>query len=106
MSVSEGITLDESLEGFISLHKNIAYVKNQGVLIRDDEEFKRDQKSVLLISGGERGKGIKKLKKVLIINDAGGSGHEPFPIGFVGHGMLSTAVCGQIFTSPSVTRYL
>lgn len=37
---------------------------------------------------------------------AGGSGHEPFPIGFIGHGMLSTAVCGQIFTSPSVTRYL
>lgn len=31
----------------------------------------------------------------------GGSGHEPAHAGFVGSGMLSAAVCGQVFTSPT-----
>lgn len=31
----------------------------------------------------------------------GGSGHEPAHAGFVGEGMLSAAVCGQVFTSPT-----
>lgn len=30
----------------------------------------------------------------------GGSGHEPLHAGFVGPGMLSAAVCGEVFTSP------
>lgn len=31
----------------------------------------------------------------------GGSGHEPAHAGFIGDGMLSAAVCGQVFTSPT-----
>lgn len=31
----------------------------------------------------------------------GGSGHEPSHAGFVGQGMLSAAVCGEVFTSPT-----
>ncbi|WEV36178.1 dihydroxyacetone kinase subunit DhaK [Lactobacillus sp. ESL0677] len=31
----------------------------------------------------------------------GGSGHEPTHAGFVGKGMLSAAVCGEVFTSPT-----
>ncbi|MCI1903107.1 MAG: dihydroxyacetone kinase subunit DhaK [Enterococcaceae bacterium] len=31
----------------------------------------------------------------------GGSGHEPTHAGYVGDGMLSAAVCGQVFTSPT-----
>ena len=31
----------------------------------------------------------------------GGSGHEPTHAGYVGQGMLSAAVCGQVFTSPT-----
>ncbi|MEU3727151.1 dihydroxyacetone kinase subunit DhaK [Streptomyces sp. NPDC031705] len=30
----------------------------------------------------------------------GGSGHEPLHAGFVGHGMLSAACAGEVFTSP------
>ena len=30
----------------------------------------------------------------------GGSGHEPSHAGFVGKGMLTAAVCGEIFASP------
>lgn len=31
----------------------------------------------------------------------GGSGHEPAHAGYVGQGMLSAAICGQVFTSPT-----
>lgn len=36
----------------------------------------------------------------------GGSGHEPSHAGFVGQGMLSAAVCGDVFASPSVDAVL
>lgn len=39
--------------------------------------------------------------KVALIS-GGGSGHEPAHAGFVGRGMLDAAVCGPVFTSPSV----
>ncbi|RMC49034.1 dihydroxyacetone kinase subunit DhaK [Lactobacillus sp. ESL0228] len=38
--------------------------------------------------------------KVGIVS-GGGSGHEPAHAGFVGKGMLTAAVCGQVFTSPT-----
>lgn len=38
--------------------------------------------------------------KVGIVS-GGGSGHEPAHAGFVGQGMLSAAVAGQVFTSPT-----
>lgn len=36
----------------------------------------------------------------------GGSGHEPSHAGFVGKGMLSAAVCGEVFTSPTPDQIL
>jgi ATP-dependent dihydroxyacetone kinase len=39
--------------------------------------------------------------KVALIS-GGGSGHEPAHAGFVGAGMLTAAVCGEVFASPSV----
>ena len=41
-----------------------------------------------------------KSGKVALVS-GGGSGHEPAHAGFVGEGMLSAAVCGAIFTSPT-----
>ncbi|RZF41246.1 hypothetical protein LSTR_LSTR010474 [Laodelphax striatellus] len=35
-----------------------------------------------------------------------GSGHEPFPTGFIGKGMLTAAACGNIFSCPSVNNCL
>jgi dihydroxyacetone kinase len=52
------------------------------VLVRSDIEVYRE-KYVTIISGG-------------------GSGHEPAHAGFIGDGMLSCAVLGNIFASPSV----
>lgn len=53
MASIDEISLRNSLFGFISVHKDVIYVKDHNILIRDDEEFKRDTKSVLIISGGE-----------------------------------------------------
>jgi dihydroxyacetone kinase len=43
--------------------------------------------------------------KVAIVS-GGGAGHEPAHVGFVGDGMLTAAVCGEIFASPSVDAVL
>ncbi|MEQ4530015.1 MAG: dihydroxyacetone kinase subunit DhaK, partial [Mixta sp.] len=43
--------------------------------------------------------------KVALIS-GGGSGHEPAHVGFVGKGMLTAAVCGDVFASPSVDAVL
>lgn len=41
--------------------------------------------------------------KVTLIS-GGGSGHEPAHAGFVGKGMLTAAVCGDVFASPSIMQ--
>lgn len=43
--------------------------------------------------------------KVALVS-GGGSGHEPAHAGFVGDGMLTAAVCGDVFASPSVDAVL
>lgn len=43
--------------------------------------------------------------RVAVIS-GGGSGHEPAHAGFVGKGMLTAAVCGDLFASPSVDAIL
>jgi ATP-dependent dihydroxyacetone kinase len=43
--------------------------------------------------------------KVALVS-GGGSGHEPSHAGFVGEGMLTAAVCGDVFASPSVDAVL
>ena len=56
-------------------------IPNTQAVIRNDELFAQ-RPQVGLVSGG-------------------GSGHEPLHAGFVGAGMLTAAVCGEIFTSPT-----
>lgn len=43
--------------------------------------------------------------KVALVS-GGGSGHEPSHAGFVGRGMLTAAVCGDVFASPSMDAVL
>ena len=45
-------------------------------------------------------------KSRVALISGGGSGHEPSHAGFVGEGMLSAAVCGDVFASPSVEAVL
>ncbi|KAK9824231.1 hypothetical protein WJX72_008791 [[Myrmecia] bisecta] len=43
--------------------------------------------------------------KVAVIS-GGGSGHEPAHAGYIGRGMLTAAVCGDVFASPSADAVL
>ncbi|MFK7853922.1 MAG: dihydroxyacetone kinase subunit DhaK [Granulosicoccus sp.] len=45
-------------------------------------------------------------KSQVALVSGGGSGHEPGHAGFVGKGMLTAAVCGDVFASPSVDAVL
>src|SRR5690349_9423184 len=69
------------IDGLAAIHPGLRRVPGHWVLIRDDAEAVRDRR-VALISGG-------------------GSGHEPAHAGYVGRGMLSAAVAGDVFASPN-----
>ena len=43
--------------------------------------------------------------KVAVISE-GGAGHEPAQAGFVGEGMLTAAICGDVFASPPIDSIL
>ncbi|KAF9961311.1 Dihydroxyacetone kinase 2, partial [Modicella reniformis] len=45
-------------------------------------------------------------KRQVTLFCGGGSGHEPSHAGFVGHGMLTAAVSGHVFASPSSSQVL
>ncbi len=76
--------LTEMLDGLTYAHDElIARVNETGIITRVQHEAGK----VGLISGG-------------------GSGHEPAHAGFVGKGMLSAAVCGEVFTSPTPDQIL
>lgn len=78
--------VSEMLEGLVTLDPGLLRVLNHNVLVRADAEEMRERQ-VALISGG-------------------GSGHEPAHAGYIGSGMLSAAVAGEIFTSPSARSVL
>lgn len=72
---------------------------------------------LLRLSGGKLARldGYPHIKVVLrsdwdrarvALVSGGGSGHEPSHAGFVGQGMLTAAVCGEVFASPSVDAVL
>lgn len=73
--------VEEMVEGLVAAYPGLARLPGQAVIIRADAAEERDRR-VALISGG-------------------GSGHEPAHAGYVGRGMLSAAVLGEVFTSPS-----
>ncbi|MBX6313034.1 MAG: dihydroxyacetone kinase subunit DhaK, partial [Isosphaeraceae bacterium] len=73
--------VEEMVEGLVALYPGLRRLQGHAVLLRADIEEVREQR-VAVISGG-------------------GSGHEPAHAGYVGRGMLSAAVAGDVFTSPS-----
>ncbi len=80
-----GVVL-EMLEGLVDLQPGLALLGGENVVIRSDLPAPA-ARPVAVISGG-------------------GSGHEPAHAGYVGEGMLSAAIAGDVFTSPSVDAIL
>jgi ATP-dependent dihydroxyacetone kinase len=73
--------VEEMLRGLVLLHPGSVRLSGHKVVVRTDSEQARAQQ-VAVLSGG-------------------GSGHEPAHAGYIGVGMLSAAVLGEVFTSPS-----
>ena len=74
----------EMLDGLAYVHSDLVHrVEGFDVIARNE----RAAGQVGLISGG-------------------GSGHEPAHAGFVGDGMLSAAIAGAVFTSPTPDQIL
>lgn len=97
--------LKNEIKGWMSMKKimndpsNIVEEMMQGMLIGHSEIIKR------VPDTGVLQRKIEKTGKVAVIS-GGGSGHEPAHAGFVGEGMLSAAVCGAVFTSPTPDQIL
>lgn len=72
--------VEEMLQGLTILSPGSARLPGYRVMLRADAAEVRD-KQVAIVSGG-------------------GSGHEPAHAGYIGAGMLSAAVAGEVFTSP------
>jgi len=73
--------VEEMLQGLSVLHSGSVRLSGHKVMFRKDSDLTSDRQ-VAIISGG-------------------GSGHEPAHAGYIGDGMLSAAVAGEVFTSPS-----
>ena len=76
--------VDEMLDGMVFAYDSLVERVSETMVIHRKEE---KNGKVGLVSGG-------------------GSGHEPSHAGFVGKGMLSSAVAGQMFTSPTPDQVL
>jgi dihydroxyacetone kinase len=77
--------VEEMLQGLAVLHPGAARLPGHKVMVRSDA-----------LPNAERSRG----QQVAVLS-GGGSGHEPAHAGYIGEGMLSAAVLGEVFTSPS-----
>ncbi|HEM5491116.1 TPA: DhaKLM operon coactivator DhaQ [Streptococcus suis] len=71
------------IEGFYRTNQYVKKLEHQPILVQKEQ----DSQLVPIVSGG-------------------GSGHEPAHVGFVGKGMLTAAVYGEIFTPPTAEEVL
>jgi dihydroxyacetone kinase len=73
----------EMLDGLVAFNPGLSLLDGQPIVVRRDAGITDEQGQVTIVSGG-------------------GAGHEPAHGGYVGPGMLSAAVVGEVFTSPAV----
>ncbi|MVW72596.1 dihydroxyacetone kinase family protein [Bordetella sp. 15P40C-2] len=76
----------EALEGLVASTGHLALVEGENIVV-------------------QRELADPQMRRVAVIS-GGGSGHEPAHAGYVGAGMLTAAVAGDVFTSPSVDAVL
>ena len=79
--------VSDMLEGVVLSDDRLVLLSGEDVVVRKDYREHANEGKVCIISGG-------------------GAGHEPAHGGYVGPGMLTAAVAGPVFTSPSVDAIL
>ncbi|PJE32924.1 Dihydroxyacetone kinase [Pseudooceanicola marinus] len=77
----------DALSGYVRSQPGLRLIEGRTIVLRADLEAVTGAGKVALLSGG-------------------GSGHEPAHAGFVGKGMLTAAVAGDVFASPSTDEVL
>ncbi|HSV82718.1 MAG TPA: dihydroxyacetone kinase subunit DhaL [Ramlibacter sp.] len=77
----------ELLEGLAMFDPRVVLLQGHTIALRADAQALKDRGEVALISGG-------------------GAGHEPAHAGYIGRGLLTAAVAGEVFTSPSTDAVL
>lgn len=92
---------------FMNDRKNYIHETIEGLVKSNSERLSRleGSNSIKVVFRRDWNKEVEGKSNVAIIS-GGGSGHEPAHAGFVGKGMLTAAVCGEIFSSPSVEAIL
>ncbi|KAJ8874207.1 hypothetical protein PR048_025049 [Dryococelus australis] len=71
--------VDDALAGLVLINPSVVLLKEERAVVRQD--YKQLGGRVMLVSGGA-------------------SGHEPYPAGYVGPGMLTAAVVGDVSVAP------
>ncbi|MFV0244725.1 MAG: dihydroxyacetone kinase family protein [Qingshengfaniella sp.] len=79
--------IPQALAGLVAASNGLRLIEGTTIVVRDDLETVTGTGKVALISGG-------------------GSGHEPAHAGYVGPGLLTAAVAGDVFASPSTDAVL
>lgn len=79
--------VEDLIDGLVRTNDRLRRITGHPVIVRADAQEQAAAGQVALISGG-------------------GSGHEPAHAGYVSQGMLTAAVLGEVFTSPSVDAVL
>ncbi len=82
-----GNVVPQALAGLVATSNGLRLIEGSTIVVRADLEAVTSAGKVALISGG-------------------GSGHEPAHAGYVGKGMLTAAVAGDVFASPSTDAVL
>jgi dihydroxyacetone kinase len=82
-----GAVVPEMLDGLARAHPTLAVLDGHTIVVRRDHHEVAEVGHVAIVSGG-------------------GAGHEPAHAGYVGPGMLTAAVVGDVFTSPSTDAVL
>ena len=76
------LVVHQALDGLVRLHPQLALLEGENTVLRADIAAFRASGKVAIVTGG-------------------GAGHEPAHAGYVGRGMLTAAVSGDVFASPS-----
>ncbi|KAL3655279.1 hypothetical protein CASFOL_001065 [Castilleja foliolosa] len=88
----DGDAVTEFIKGLVDTYPGLQYLDGFPDVIIPTNLYRADVSSAT-------------YDKVAVIS-GGGSGHEPAHAGFVGEGMLTAAICGDIFDSPPVDSIL
>jgi dihydroxyacetone kinase len=77
-------------------------VKSSGGTLKRIDGYDR---AIRVVVRADYEENVKNANRVALVT-GGGSGHEPAHAGFLGQGMLTAAVCGDVFASPTVDAVL